>query len=230
MKKTILALALSSVIAAPIVHAAEITTDEDKLSYGLGMVLGQRLKADFDTLNYDLLKQGIQDLFEGNTPAMTEGEIAKTMMDFQAKKMEQQRAQEQAIADENQAAGEKFLADNAKKDGVVVTESGLQFESVEAGTGPSPTSEDNVKVHYRGTLTDGREFDSSYGRGEPVTFPLAGVIKGWTEGLQLMKEGGKARLVIPADLAYGPGGAGGLIGPNMTLVFEVELLKVNPED
>ncbi|MEY3037871.1 MAG: hypothetical protein RL143_438, partial [Pseudomonadota bacterium] len=103
MKKTILALALSSVIAAPIVQAAEITTDEDKLSYGLGMVLGQRLKADFDTLNYDLLKQGIQDLFEGNTPAMTEGEIAKTMMDFQAKKMEQQRAQEQAIADENQA-------------------------------------------------------------------------------------------------------------------------------
>ena len=121
------------------------------------------------------------------------------------------------------------MAENADKDGVTTTESGLQYEELAAGEGDSPEASDTVKVHYRGTLIDGTEFDSSYARNQPVSFPLDGVIPGWTEGLQLMKEGGKARLVIPSDLAYGPGGMGNAIGPNETLVFEVELLEVNPE-
>lgn len=122
--------------------------------------------------------------------------------------------------------GADFLVKNAKKPGVTVTESGLQYEVIQSGEGRSPGRTDRVTVHYRGTLVDGREFDSSYKRGEPATFPLNRVISGWTEGLQLMKEGDKWRLFIPSNLGYGPRGAGGLIGPNETLIFEVELLKV----
>jgi len=122
--------------------------------------------------------------------------------------------------------GADYLEQNAKKPGVTVTDSGLQFEELKAGTGKAPKASDSVTVHYRGTLVDGREFDSSYRRNQPATFPLNRVIRGWTEGLQLMKEGGKARLVIPSKLGYGPRGAGALIGPNETLVFEVELIKV----
>lgn len=230
MKKAVLALALSSVMAAPMVQAVELNTDEQKLSYGLGLVLGQRLIADFEVLDYDLVRQGIEDMFEGNTPAMTQQELSDVMMAFQAQKLESEQAKEQAIADGNLAKGTEFMALNAEREGVVTTDSGLQIEILTASEGAMPSAEDSVKVHYRGTLIDGREFDSSYGRGEPVTFPLNGVIKGWTEGLQLMTEGSKARLVIPSELAYGPGGAGGLIGPNATLVFEVELLAINPED
>jgi FKBP-type peptidyl-prolyl cis-trans isomerase FkpA len=122
--------------------------------------------------------------------------------------------------------GEQFLAENAKKEGVKTTSSGLQYKHVKEGEGKSPKASDTVRVHYRGTTIDGKEFDSSYKRGEPIEFPLNGVIRGWTEGLQLMKEGGKAMLFIPSALAYGERGAGGAIGPNETLIFEVELLKV----
>ncbi len=129
---------------------------------------------------------------------------------------------------DNLEKGKKYLAENGKKSGVKTTESGLQYEELNAGKGANPTAQDTVKVHYRGTLIDGTEFDSSYARNEPVSFPLNGVIPGWTEGLQLIKEGGKARLVIPSDLAYGPGGMGNAIGPNETLIFEVELIEINP--
>jgi FKBP-type peptidyl-prolyl cis-trans isomerase len=144
--------------------------------------------------------------------------------------MEEQRAAFAALADENGKKGEAYLAENGAKKGVKTTASGLQYEVLTAGKGKSPKASDTVKVHYRGQLIDGTEFDSSYARNEPVSFPLDGVIPGWTEGLQLMKEGGKGRLVIPSDLAYGPGGMGNAIGPNETLVFEVELLEVNPSE
>lgn len=127
---------------------------------------------------------------------------------------------------ENKAAGEAFLAENAKKPGVKTTASGLQYEVLTEGSGAAPKASDNVTVHYRGTTINGEEFDSSYGRGEPLTFPLNRVIPGWTEGLQLMKEGAKYRLYIPSDLAYGERGAGGVIGPNATLIFDVELIKI----
>jgi len=130
-------------------------------------------------------------------------------------------------AEENKADGTAFLAENAKKPGVITTESGLQYQILVQGDGDNPSATDQVKVHYQGTTIDGREFDSSYKRGEPITFPLNRVIAGWTEGLQLMKEGSKYRLFIPAELAYGARGAGGAIGPNETLIFDVELLQVN---
>jgi FKBP-type peptidyl-prolyl cis-trans isomerase len=230
MKKAVLALALSSAMLATPSQATELTTDDQKLSYGMGLVLGERLMADFDSLDYDLLSQGVKDMFEGNKPLMTMQELSDVMMAFQAKKLEAEQAKEQALADTNLKNGQDFMAENAKREGVVTTDTGLQVEILEEGTGPTPTAEDNVKVHYKGMLINGQEFDSSYGRGEPVTFPLSGVIKGWTEGLQMIKEGGKGRLVIPSDLAYGPGGAGGMIGPNATLVFEVELLAINPAE
>lgn len=230
MKKAILALALSSVIAAPALQAQEITTEEQKLSYGLGLVLGQRLKTDFDQLDFELLKQGIEVVFSGGEPLMSQQAVAETLQAFQMKKVEEQQQAQAALAAENKEKGDQYRAENGNKAGVLTTESGLQIETLAEGEGANPTAEDSVRVHYRGTLIDGQEFDSSYGRGEPVTFPLQGVIKGWTEGLQLMKKGGKARLVIPAELAYGPGGAGEMIGPNATLVFEVELLDINPEE
>lgn len=126
---------------------------------------------------------------------------------------------------ENKAAGEAFLAENAKKPGIVTTASGLQYQVITEGTGATPSATDNVTVHYKGTTLDGKEFDSSYGRGAPATFPLNRVIAGWTEGLQLMKEGGKSRLFIPSNLAYGERGAGRDIGPNSALIFDVELIK-----
>ena len=131
------------------------------------------------------------------------------------------------VAEANKKEGEEFLASNKTKEGVVTTASGLQYKVITAGTGPSPKASDKVSVHYRGTLIDGTEFDSSYRRGEPVSFPVKGVIAGWTEALQLMKEGAKWELYIPSELAYGPGGTGGPIGPNATLIFEVELLQAS---
>lgn len=232
MKKAILTVALASTLTSGVVlagsHAPQ--TDEQKLSYGLGYILGQRLKPDFDTLDFDMLKQGIEDLFTGADPLMTDGEIAEQMRAFQQAKMEAQREQAAAVAVENLEQGKAYREENGKKAGVTTTDSGLQIEILEQGDGAQPTAEDSVKVHYRGTLITGQEFDSSYGRGEPVTFPLTGVIRGWTEGLQLMNQGAKARLVIPSELAYGPGGAGEMIGPNATLVFEVELLEINPAE
>lgn len=223
-----LASALSSTYALADSHAPQ--TDEQKLSYGLGFILGQRLRPDFDNLDFDMLKQGIEDVFSGTDPLMTDGQIAEQMRNFQERKMEQQRQQQEALAQDNLTAGKAYREENGKKEGVTTTDSGLQIEILAEGDGAQPTADDSVKVHYRGTLITGQEFDSSYGRGEPVTFPLTGVIRGWTEGLQLMSKGGKARLVIPSELAYGPAGAGDMIGPNATLVFEVELLDINPAE
>ncbi|MCV6612199.1 MAG: FKBP-type peptidyl-prolyl cis-trans isomerase [Amphritea sp.] len=240
MKKTLVAVAVASVMlvgcgkedkpAAPVEKPYALETEEQKLGYSLGLMLGERLKADVDQLDVDALRRAVEAVYSGEEPLMTAEEVEATMMAFQQKKIEEQQAAFAKMAEDNLKKGQDYMAENGKKDGVVTTESGLQYEELTAGEGDSPTAADTVKVHYRGSLINGTDFDSSYSRGEPVSFPLNGVIPGWTEGLQLMKPGGKARLVLPADLAYGPGGMGEAIGPNETLVFEVELLEVNPAE
>ncbi|GGO87886.1 putative FKBP-type peptidyl-prolyl cis-trans isomerase FkpA [Marinobacterium nitratireducens] len=230
MKKTLLAITLSSLMTTGTVALADdLDTDEKKLSYSLGLILGEKLKADIDSLDVESFSQGVETVYKDEEPLLDQEQVAQIMQAFQTQKMEEQRQQFAELAQTNLDTGKAYQDENGKKDGVTTTESGLQYEELVAGDGDSPTADDTVKVHYKGELVDGTEFDSSYARGEPVSFPLNGVIPGWTEGLQLMKEGGKARLVIPADLAYGPGGMGNAIGPNETLVFEVELLEVNPE-
>jgi FKBP-type peptidyl-prolyl cis-trans isomerase len=197
-----------------------------RLSYGIAYGLGQRMAADGVPMDVPAFSAGLQDALDGAQPRMTEEEIQEEMMAYQQRAMEEQQALAAAAAEANQAAAEVFLAENATREGVVVTESGLQYEVIEAGEGASPGPDDTVEVHYRGTLVDGTEFDSSYQRGETVTFGVGQVITGWTEALQLMSPGAKWNLYIPSDLAYGPGGAGNLIGPNAALVFEVELINV----
>ncbi|SEG78406.1 FKBP-type peptidyl-prolyl cis-trans isomerase [Marinobacterium lutimaris] len=230
MKKTLIAVALTgALVSAPALQAEELSTDQEKLSYSLGLILGQKLKLDIEDLDIDAFRSGVETVYSEEEPLLTQEEMGAVMQSFQQQKMQEQQAAMAKLADDNKAAGEAFMTENGKKDGVVTTDSGLQYEELTEGEGASPNEEDTVKVHYRGTLIDGTEFDSSYARDKPVSFPLNGVIPGWTEGLQLMKEGGKARLVIPSDLAYGPGGMGNAIGPNETLVFEVELLEINPE-
>ncbi|MEQ9010267.1 FKBP-type peptidyl-prolyl cis-trans isomerase [Algiphilus sp.] len=209
---------------------ASLDSESAKFSYAVGVDLGNSLQAVKDDVDLAALERGIQEAFAGEELALDEAERTE-IKNAVAQRLQQERAEEQAKAGEEAAAkGEAYQEENAARDGVEVTDSGLQFESLEQGKGASPTAEDTVTVHYRGELIDGTEFDSSYQRGEPATFPLGNVIPGWTEALQKMQEGGKARLVIPPDLAYGEQGAGNRIGPNETLVFEVELIEVKGDD
>ena len=230
MKKALLTLTLSSLlVAAPVMAETPLKTDEDRLSYSLGLIMGQRLKQEFSELKVDVMAQAVKDLYADDTLKMTEAEVKETMQAYQQQKMlEQQEAQAKA-AEDNLKAGQEFMTANGKKKGVVTTESGLQYQVLTAGNGAKPKLTDQVKVHYEGKLLNGEVFDSSYKRGEPVTFGLNQVIQGWQEGLQLMPVGSKWKIFIPSDLAYGPGGTGGPIGPNETLVFDVELLGINPE-
>lgn len=203
-----------------------LDTPEKRLSYGIALRMGERMVADGMTLDVDAYALGMRDAFDGAEPRLTEEEVTAEMMAFQEKLQAERDAEQEVLSAGNAEAGAAFLAENAQREGVIVTDSGLQYEILEPGTGASPGTEDQVEVHYRGTLIDGTEFDSSYGRGQTVTFGVTQVIAGWTEALQLMKEGAKYKLYIPSDLAYGAGGAGQLIGPNSTLVFEVELIDV----
>ncbi len=199
----------------------------DKVSYALGLGIGRQLsQMGAQTLNIDDFAQAIKDVLQGNDPSITDAEAQELVNNFFA---EQEAKQREAAAEhfkEVKEAGEQFLADNAKKDGVVTLASGLQYTVITEGSGRSPKATDTVKCHYEGTLTDGSVFDSSYRRGEPAEFPLNGVIAGWTEGLQLMKEGAKYRFFIPYTLAYGERGAGQSIPPFSALVFDVELIEV----
>ncbi|MFK7935078.1 MAG: FKBP-type peptidyl-prolyl cis-trans isomerase [Saprospiraceae bacterium] len=192
----------------------------DTLSYSVGVLVAQNLKQQgLDKVNSADLAKAIEDVIAGNdlkVDMATANQNVQTYM---------KEAQERALK-ENEAKGVQFLADNKTKEGVQVTESGLQYKVITEGTGNMPKVSDEVTVHYEGTLIDGTVFDSSYKRGQPTSFPLNGVIKGWTEGLQLMKEGAKYRFYIPSELAYGARGAGGQIGPNSTLVFDVELIEI----
>lgn len=196
-----------------------------KFGYALGSDVGRNLKRqnfDFDTAAF---LAGFKAAFTGSESKMTEEEIGTALQEFQTEMITKMAEERQKQAAENKETGDKFLAENKTKEGVKTTESGLQYIVEKEGEGESPVAEDIVEVHYRGTLLDGTEFDSSYKREQPAKFPLNRVIKGWTEGVQLMKKGAKYKFFIPPELAYGEGGAGEQIGPNSTLIFEVELLS-----
>ncbi|MBF0572718.1 MAG: FKBP-type peptidyl-prolyl cis-trans isomerase [Desulfamplus sp.] len=198
--------------------------ETEKISYAIGQNIGQNIKRDFD-FDVDSLCKGLKDSQEGKN-SMTAEEMQKTMESFQNQMREKQMAQMQKAAAANKAAGDAFLKENKTKEGVVTLPSGLQYKIITKGTGAKPTADKKVKCHYKGTTIDGKEFDSSYKRGEPATFQVGGVIKGWTEALQLMPVGSKWMLYIPSDLAYGDRGAGGAIAPGSTLIFEVELIGI----
>ncbi|MEE3384278.1 MAG: FKBP-type peptidyl-prolyl cis-trans isomerase [Prevotella sp.] len=199
----------------------------DKLSYGLGLGIGQQLaQMNIEGLNIDDFADAIRDVINGNKLKVEHREAQQIVQNYfaeQEKKMQAERAEKGKAAKEE---GEKYLAENAKKEGIVTTASGLQYKVLKEGTGKQPKATDKVRCHYEGFLIDGTVFDSSVQRGEPAVFPLDGVIVGWTEGLQLMREGGKYRFFIPYKLGYGEGGAGASIPPFATLVFDVELLEV----
>lgn len=213
----------SSTPAPNAAAAANLKDLKDKVSYSIGLNIGFNFKKQNLDLNPDALLSGVKDAM-ANKPAMTENEVRDTMAAFQKEMADKQKA----AGDKNKADGEKFLADNKKKSGVKTTASGLQYKVLKDGSGATPGPTDTVTVNYRGTLIDGTEFDSSYKRGEPATFPVGGVIKGWTEALQMMKKGSKYQLFIPASLAYGERGAPPDIGANSTLIFEVELVDIKP--
>jgi FKBP-type peptidyl-prolyl cis-trans isomerase len=203
-----------------------LDTPEKRLSYGIALRMGERMKSDGMSLDVDAYAQGIRDAFEGADAKLTDEEINAEMMAFQERLQAEQQAAQEAAATANAEAGAAFLAENANREGVTVTDSGLQYEVIEPGEGAKPGLDDTVEVHYRGTWIDGTEFDSSYSRGQTVSFGVTQVIAGWTEALQLMSVGAKYTLYIPSDLAYGPGGAGQAIGPNATLIFDVELVSI----
>ena len=194
---------------------------KDKASYSIGLNVGFNMKRQNVDLNQDAFVAGMKDALGGRKPLLTEQEVRETMIAFE-KDMQDKRTQ---AAQKNSAEAEKFLNENKSKEGMKTTASGLQYKVLKDGNGAQPKSSDTVTVNYRGTLTDGTEFDSSYKRGQPASFPVSGVIKGWTEALQLMKVGSKYQLVIPPDLGYGQNGQGA-IPPSSVLIFEVELLDV----
>lgn len=197
----------------------KVESEQDKLSYSLGMMIGERVAKPYKDLNYDVMLEGIKAQHQGQETALKLEDANQILSEFHAKEVK-------ARSSSAKTEGEKYMTENAKKDGVTVTESGLQYEVLKAADGSKPKATDTVTVHYVGTLLNGTEFDSSVKRGEPATFALNQVIPGWTEGVQLMNKGSKYRFVIPAELAYGDKGAGADIGPGETLVFEVELLEI----
>lgn len=199
----------------------------DKLSYALGLGIGTQLaQLGANDINLGDFMLAVKDMLEGKKSQLAHSEAQKLVNEFFQKQEEEKMAQRREAGKMAKEAGEKYLAENAKREGVKVTASGLQYEVLTEGKGKKPSATDTVKVHYEGFLTDGTVFDSSIQRGEPISFPLNGVIAGWTEGLQLMSEGSKYRLFIPYDLAYGEQGAGGSIPPYAALIFDVELIEV----
>ena len=218
----ILILALQVSAEEPLV----LKSQKDRVSYIIGMEIGKNFKKQSVDIDPGLLTRGLKDAISGEKPLLTEQEIQETMAAFQKEMMAKQEELAKKLGEKNKKEGEAFLAKNKEKEGVKTLPSGLQYIVSKAGTGKKPGINDSVTTHYRGTLIDGTEFDSSYKRGQPVTFPVSGVIPGWTEALQLMEEGAKWQLFIPSHLAYGERGTGGVIGPNATLIFEIELLSV----
>ncbi|MDP4174250.1 MAG: FKBP-type peptidyl-prolyl cis-trans isomerase [Bacteroidota bacterium] len=209
------------------IKKADLKTQKDKVSYSIGLDIGKTMKRQSIEVEPKALLQGIKDaLAKDSLYLLTDAEIQEVMTNWQKDMMAKQTAKMKEEGDKNKKEGEAFLAQNKTKSGVKTTASGLQYKVITAGNGVTPKPEDKVKCNYRGTLLNGTEFDNSYKRGEPIVFPVKGVIKGWTEALQMMKVGDKWQLFIPSDLAYGEQGAGQTIPPNATLIFEVELLGI----
>jgi len=204
----------------------ELKDQRNKESYSLGYQLGQSLKFRGVDINLDVYTSGLKDALGGKEPQMSQEDIRATITGLQQRLQAARQKELKEMAAKNVEEGKKFLAENQKKEGIKTLPSGLQYKVIAEGSGKSPQATDTVTVNYKGTLIDGTEFDSSYKRGQPATFKVNGVIKGWTEALQLMKEGSKWQLFIPPDLAYGERGAGRTIPPSSTLIFEVELISV----
>ena len=221
---TILLVAIAAGCTA---EEAVVKLDQPKqrISYTIGLNIGRDFVSQDVDVDTAALMAGVRDGLGGQKPRLSEEEMLAEVKAFREAMMAKQEAKQKELATKNQTEGAAFLAKNAKEPGVVVRESGLQYKVLKEGAGPMPKADSIVSVHYRGTLLDGSEFDSSYERNEPLTLPVGGVIPGWTEALTLMKEGSKWQLFIPAALAYGEAGAPPAIGPNATLIFEVELLS-----
>jgi len=224
--KRFIVIVSASLLAFPLFgqeKSPQLKDQKDKVSYSIGMQIGFNLGRQKVDINPDILAAGIKDAIAGK-PQLTTDQVKDIMSQFE-KDMEQKQKQ---AGEKNKTEGAKFLEDNKKKPGVKTTASGLQYKVEKEGTGSQPKATDMVTVNYRGTLIDGTEFDSSYKRNQPATFPVNGVIKGWTEALQLMKQGAKYQLFIPSNLAYGERAMGPDIGPNSTLIFDVDLVDVKP--
>lgn len=209
--------------------AAVPKTDKEKLSYSLGLNLARNLQGQHLDLDYAMVVAGIKDGIAG-TKQLTDEEIQSIITDFYNNTMKVKMEKQKELGEKNKKEGAEFLAANKQKPGVITLADGLQYKILKEGSGPKPSAGDTVRVHYRGTLIDGTEFDSSYERKQPVVFPLEGVIKGWSEALQLMPVGSRWQLFIPSDLAYGGRQVGEKVSPNATLIFEVELLGIEPGD
>ena len=223
--KTRMIIILAFLFLVSQVNAQEnlvLKNQKDKMSYIIGMDIGNNLKKQSIDVEPNILAKGVKDALTGGKPLLTEQEIRETMTAFQ----NEMRVKQEVVARKNKEQGDSFLADNKKKEGVKTLQSGLQYKVIKVGVGKKPKLNDYVTTHYRGTLIDGTEFDSSYKRGQPATFQVSGVIPGWTEALQLMETGAKWQLFIPSNLAYGERGSGGVIGPNATLIFEIELISI----
>ncbi|MBA2271355.1 MAG: FKBP-type peptidyl-prolyl cis-trans isomerase [Chthoniobacterales bacterium] len=211
-------------------NQGDLKTEKDKVSYSIGLDIGTTFKKQAMDIDPAALLRGLQDATTGAKPLLTDDQVKETMTAFSKSMMEKQTVASKEAAEKNGAAGEKFLSENKGKEGVKTTASGLQYKVLKEGNGPSPKETDIVETHYKGTLLNGTEFDSSYKRNEPASFPVNRVIKGWTEALQMMKVGSKYELWIPPSIGYGERGAGQDIGPNETLHFEVELLGIKAGD
>jgi FKBP-type peptidyl-prolyl cis-trans isomerase FklB len=239
MKRVMMLLMMTGLIIPITVQAAEeaqtattqpvkkaaFPTEKENVSYALGVQIGNMLKQTGEEIDLKVFTQALEDVMKGKPLAMQQDELMQVLGDFQNKMRAKATKEMEDLASKNKAEGEAFLKENAKKEGVKTTASGLQYKVIKEGTGKTPKATDTVKVNYVGKFIDGNEFDSSYKRGEPAEFAADQVIKGWTEALTMMKEGSKYELFIPSNLAYGEGGRGP-IPPNATLVFEVELLNI----
>jgi len=228
MKSVWMAVLAILVMAGGVIaeEPVSLKSEKDKVSYIIGLDIGNNLKRQGADIDPDTLLKGLKDALSGNKPLLSENEIREVTTAFRQEMATKQAEEKKKLAEKNKKEGEAFLDENKKKEGVKTLPSGLQYKVITEGSGRSPKESDTVTVNYKGTFVDGTEFDSSYKRGEPATFPVNGVIKGWTEALPLMKEGAKWQLFIPSDLAYGEAGAGNVIGPNTILIFEVELISI----
>jgi len=224
---TLMSMALTCLLLAPATILAQPQTVEQQASYAIGINFAKSLEMQGIKLDTNNLIQGIKDGINGNKMALTNAEMEQALETYKKQLIAKQQEAKKSQSSKNKQLGDAFLAANKSKDGVVTLKSGLQYKVIKSGNGPSPKLTDKVTTHYRGTLIDDTEFDSSYSRNKPTSFPVNGVIPGWTEALQLMHKGDKWQLFIPSKLAYGERSVGNIIQPNSTLIFEIELLEIN---